>query len=84
MNVTQDDQGEIKAKPAQVYNYDEAKEEIISNVWDFSIAKAQDYAPTPELKKSIQDLVYSISESILHNDKINKMYHDSNVTGKRL
>ena len=84
MNVTRDNQGEIKAKPTQMDNYDQVKEEIISNVWDFSIAKAQDYASTPELKKSLQDLVYSISESILYNDKISKMYYDSKAKGQRL
>ena len=84
MNLTQDNQGEIKDKPTQMDNYDQVKEEIISNVWDFSIAKAQDYASTPELKKSLQDPVYSISESILYNDKISKMYYDSKVKGTRL
>ena len=84
MNLTQDNQGEIKDKPTQMDNYDQVKEEIISNVWDFSIAKAQDYASTPELKKSLQDLVYSISESILYNDKISKMYYDSKAKGQRL
>ena len=69
--------GGVKPQPSERDRYDEVKEEVISDVWEFSIAQAQDYASTPELKKSLQDLVYSISESILHNDKVSKMYHDS-------
>ena len=68
-----------KPQPSQMDNYEQVKEEVISDVWEFSIAQAQDYASTPELKKSLQELVYSISESILHNDKVSKMYHSSKV-----
>ena len=73
--------GGMKANPSRMDSYDKAKEEVISDVWGFSIAKAQDYASTPELRKSLQELVYSISESILHNDKVSKMYHDSKGKG---
>ena len=73
--------GGMKANPSQMDSYDQTKEEVISDVWEFSIAQAQDYASTPELRKSLQDLVCSISESILHNDKISKMYHDSKGKG---
>jgi len=68
-----------KAQPDEMDDYDQIKEEVISNVWEFSIAQAQDYAQSEVMKKTLQELVYSISESILHNDKISKMYHDSKV-----
>ena len=70
-----------KPQPSQMDNYEQTKEEVISDVWEFSIAKAQDYASTPELQKTLQEVVYSISESILHNDKVSKMYHDSKGKG---
>jgi hypothetical protein len=69
------------ANPSQMDNYEQTKEEVISDVWEFSIAQAQDYAATPELKKTLQELVYSISESIMYNDKISKMYYDSKTGG---
>ena len=72
---------ERKPQPSEMDRYDQVKEAVISDVWEFSIAQAQDYASTPELKKSLQELVYSISESILHNDKISQMYHDSKAKG---
>ena len=71
---------EHKPQPSEMDRYEEVKEEVISNVWEFSIAQAQDYTQSEVMKKTLQDLVYSISESILHNDKISKMYHES--TGK--
>ena len=73
--------GGIRMNPSKMDSYDQVKEEVISDVWEFSIAQAQDYASTPELKKSLQELLYSISESIIHNDKIIKMYQDSKGKG---
>jgi hypothetical protein len=73
--------GGVRVNPSQMDTYEQVKEEVISDVWEFSIAQAQDYASTPELKDSLQELVYSISESILHNDKISKMYQDSKGKG---
>ena len=73
--------GGIRMNPSKMDSYDQVKEEVISDVWEFSIAQAQDYASTPELKESLQELVYSISESIIHNDKISKMYQDSKGKG---
>jgi hypothetical protein len=73
--------GGIRMNPSKMDSYDQVKEEVISDVWEFSIAQAQDYASTPELRKSLQELVYSISESIIHNDKISKMYQDSKGKG---
>ena len=70
-----------KSQPDEMDDYDKVKEEVISSVWDFSIAQAQDYAQSEVMKKTLQELVYSISESILHNDKISQMYHDSKAKG---
>jgi len=81
MSFTHGYYGGMKVNPSQIDSYEQAKEEVISDVWEFSIAQAQDYASTPELKESLQELVYSISESILHNGKISKMYHDSKGKG---
>ena len=68
-------------QPSDEDRYDQVKEEVISDVWEFSIAQAQDYAQSEVMKKTLQELVYSISESILHNDKISQMYHDSKAKG---
>jgi len=81
MSMTHGYYGGVRVNPSQMDTYEQVKEEVISDVWEFSIAQAQDYASTPELKDSLQELVYSISESILHNDKISKMYQDSKGKG---
>jgi len=70
-----------EGQPTRMDDYDAKKEEIISDVWDFSIAKAHDLAHSPEIKKDLLELVYSISHSILHNGKVSKMYHDSKGKG---